>query len=630
MRLSLQPARLSNRVVYLISIVLSFFAAFLLRFDFLIPSDEFGHLRRGLLIAIVVKILVFHIARLHQSWRQYTGPGDLMHIVMTNALASAAAVPCIFLFAGRDFPRSIYIIDFGVCVGLTATFSLISQVHLPTWWRIRAKSTQKRILIYGAGEAGTMLLREILGNPSLGYRVDGFLDDDPQIKGCVIMGVPVLGTGRNAPHIIERLKRRGIEIREIILVFTSATGTQMREALANCRAAGVDCRTIPGIGELLEDRELSSQIRNFSVKDLLGRQPVVLDEEKVRANISGRCVMVTGAGGSIGSELCRQVARFEPRKLIAFDQSESDLFRIDAQLRKMFPSVPVVAELGDIRDLDHLREVLKLHSVESIYHAAAYKHVPLLETHVVEAVRNNVLGTWNVLAAARECNVSEFVMISSDKAVNPTSLMGASKRVCEKIVEAIPPEETEWRTKTVAVRFGNVLASNGSVVPTFQAQIAAGGPVTVTHPDMQRYFMTVTEAVMLVLQAATMGKGREIYVLDMGEPVKIVDLAKNMIRLAGLKEDEDIEIHFTGLRPGEKLFEELNLKDERILPTFHPKIKIFQDPPVGWESMRRAIREMRGLAFERNSEELLTKIMDLVAEYTPESRRRPLKASAAV
>ncbi|HTR37629.1 MAG TPA: nucleoside-diphosphate sugar epimerase/dehydratase [Bryobacteraceae bacterium] len=628
MRLSLQRASIANRVAYLGATVLSMIAAFALRFDFRIPSDEIVHLERAVLVAVIAKVSIFHFERLHRTWRRFTGPGDLAHILLANLLASAVTAIGIILYAGREFPRSIYAIDFVLCAFVTASLSYMALIRLPVWKPRGPKPGRKRILIYGAGSAGNMLLREVQANRALEYEVEGFLDDDPLKKGCSMLGVRVLGSGRDAIHIVEGLKRRGIELQEIIVSFTAASGQQMREALANCRAAGVTCRTVPGIGELLESKVLSAQIRNFSVNDLLGRQPVNLNEEKVRSSIAGRSVLVTGAGGSIGSELCRQIARFEPRQLVAFDQAESDLFRIDSQLREKFPALSVSPELGDIRDYTRLQEVMERHGIDSIYHAAAYKHVPLLETHVVEAVRNNVLGTWNLLHVAREHQVANFLMISSDKAVNPTSLMGASKRVCEMLVSAAPPAGNAWPTRTVSVRFGNVLGSNGSVVPIFQTQIATGGPVKVTHPDMQRYFMTIPEAVMLVLQASTMGQGGEIFVLDMGEPVKIVDLARNMIRLAGLREGDDIEIQFTGLRPGEKLFEELNLKDERILPTFHPKIKVFQDPPVRWETMQRAVREMESLAAERNAEQLLLRITDLVAEYAPAAAKRLRKACA--
>jgi FlaA1/EpsC-like NDP-sugar epimerase len=323
---------------------------------------------------------------------------------------------------------------------------------------------------------------------------------------------------------VRHLNRRKQTVGEIIIAMPSATGPQMREALANCRAARIPCKTVPGIDELLSGRVLYAQVRNPSVQDLLGRQQVRLDEAHVQASIAGRSVLVTGAAGSIGSELCRQVARFNPACLVAFDQAESDLFRIENELRERYPELDLVVALGNIRDTDRLSEVLHEHKVESIFHAAAYKHVPMMESHVLEAVRNNVLGTWNLVRAARGHNVRSLLMISSDKAVNPICVMGATKRVCERIVSARCPGNGQ--TKCVSVRFGNVLGSNGSVVPVFQAQIAAGGPIKVTHPEARRFFMTISEAVSLVVQASSRSEGSEIFVLDMGEPIRIVDLAR--------------------------------------------------------------------------------------------------------
>ena len=325
----------------------------------------------------------------------------------------------------------------------------------------------------------------------------------------------------------------------------------------------------------------------------LGRQQVRLDEAHVEASIAGRSVLVTGAAGSIGSELCRQVARFKPACLVAFDQAESDLFRIENELRERYPDLELVAALGNIRDADRLTEVLQQHGVESIFHAAAYKHVPMMESHVLEAVRNNVLGTWNLVRAARSHNVRSLLMISSDKAVNPICVMGATKRVCERIVSARWPGHGQ--TRCVSVRFGNVLGSNGSVVPVFQAQIAAGGPIKVTHPEARRFFMTISEAVSLVVQASTRSEGSEIFVLDMGEPIRIVDLAENMIRLAGKVPYEEIDIQFTGLRPGEKLIEELRGKSEGLLPTSMEKMHVIREQPLVWDRIDGWIDELKDL-----------------------------------
>ena len=557
---------------------LSLAGAFLLRFDFQLPDWVMvtkdgatvpSLFQQGLWMAVVVKTTVFLLARLHRGWWRFVGINDLLRVFFANAIGSVCFTAAVLLTTGPAeapgagaFPRSIYVIDFVLCFLMTAGARFAVRLYIEGMRDSRSRTGGRGLLIYGAGSAGRMLLREIRSNHSLGYDVLGFLDDDPKMRGALLMNVRVLGTGRDAAKLVDRYRKRSRKIEEIVIAMPSATGREMSEALSNCRAIeGVTFKTIPGMGELLNGKFLSDQIREVSLDDLLGREQVRLEEDRIHESIAGRSVLITGAGGSIGSERCRQAARFSPAKLIALDQGETELFRIDLELREKFPALNVVAEVGDIRDAERVEEVIRRHSVESIFHAAAYKHVPMMEAHVIEAVKNNVLGTWNLVKAACEYRVSNFLMISSDKAVNPTSIMGATKRIAELIVSS----ESEATTNFVSVRFGNVLGSNGSVVPLFKAQIAAGGPVTVTHPEMRRYFMSVREAVQLVLQASTMGKGSEIFVLDMGAMVRIVDLAANMIKLAGL-DPEKIEIRFTGLRPGEKLYEELMTEGENILP----------------------------------------------------------------
>jgi FlaA1/EpsC-like NDP-sugar epimerase len=546
-------------------------------------------------------------------------------------VASAGFAAVVLLGIGTAFPRSIYIIDFVLCFLMTAGARFAVRLYIEGIRDRSSKTGGKGLLIYGAGGAGRMLLREIRSNSSLGYDVIGFLDDDTKLRAAVLMNVRVLGTGRDAADIVDRHNRRkrSRKIEEIVIAMPSASGRQMREAVANCRAAGVTCKTIPGIGELLQGKVLSAQIRNVSLDDLLGREQVRLEEDRIHESIAGRSVLITGAGGSIGSELCRQAARFNPAKLIAFDQGETELFRIDLELREKYPALWVVAEVGDIRDAERVAEVIRKHSVDSIFHAAAYKHVPMMEAHVIEAVKNNILGTWNLVKAACEYRVSNFLMISSDKAVNPTSIMGATKRIAELIVSA-DSDRGPQTTRFVSVRFGNVLGSNGSVVPVFQAQIAAGGPVTVTHPEVRRYFMSVREAVQLVLQASTMGKGSEIFVLDMGEMVRIIDLAKNMIRLAGLVPDEDIEIRVIGLRPGEKLYEELMTEGENILPTHHEKIKIFRGLQVNRGLLEAWLLQLELLLEKRDPTLVINHLKELVPEYqdprTPTSPQEKKRA----
>jgi FlaA1/EpsC-like NDP-sugar epimerase len=510
-------------------------------------------------------------------------------------------------------PRSILVLDGLICFVATAFVRFFVRICHEAF---REHSGQPRtgILIYGAGAAGAELVREIQSNRCTSYQVKGFLDDDPLKQGAVILGVPVLGTGREASSVVQRLNRRKPAVEEIIIAMRSVAGRQMREVLANCRAARIPCKTVPGIDEFLSGRVLAAQVRNVSLQDLLGRQLVKLDDAPVRSGIVGHSVMITGAAGSIGSELCRQVARFAPSRLVVFDKAESDLFRIECELREAYPGIELITALGDIRDLDRLAEVMDRAMVDSVFHAAAYKHVPMMETHVLEAVRNNILGTWNVVRSARNRNIQNLLMISSDKAVNPICVMGATKRVCEKIVCAPAPEST---TRCVSVRFGNVLGSNGSVVPIFQAQIAAGGPVKVTHPEARRFFMTISEAVSLTLQASARSEGSEIFVLNMGEPIRIVDLAENMIRLAGRVPYEDIDIQFTGLRPGEKLIEEVNGKDEGMVTTCEGKMRVIRDESLHSEAVPEWIDELEELLAAREEAPIIAHIQRLVPEYLP-------------
>jgi FlaA1/EpsC-like NDP-sugar epimerase len=600
----------------------SLLLAFLLRFDMVLSASEMAILLMALPIIVPTKMVVFYLARFHRIYWRFVGVTDLLRLLVGNFAASVAFSVLTFTVVGPRFPRSIYVIDFLICFLLTAGASFAVRLYSEAIVRKLARSSGKGILIYGAGAAGRGLLREIQSNASLGYDVVGFIDDNPNTWTTDLMGVPVLGPGRDVPKIVERHQHDSTRIEEIVIAMPSATGRQMREAVACCRAAAVACKTLPGYGELLNGKVLSKQIRNVSLDDLLGREQVRLDEQRIHQRIAGQVIMITGAAGSIGSELCRQTARFLPAKLIAFDQAESELYKIELELRDRFPSLCLVAEIGDIRDSRRVDEVIGRHGVNSIFHAAAYKHVPMMESNIIEAVRNNVLGTWNLVRAAYRNRVSNFLMISSDKAVNPTSIMGVTKRVAELIVSSAPSDRSH-KTKFVSVRFGNVLGSNGSVVPLFQRQIAGGGPVTVTHPDVRRYFMSVREAVQLVLQASTMGRGSETFVLDMGEPIRILDLATNMIRLAGLVPGEDIEISFVGLRPGEKLFEELVTAEENVLPTYHDKIKIFQGPRISRSFIDSWLLELEESLERRDGAALVNHLREMVPEYRPEMGFEP-------
>ncbi|MDQ2842053.1 MAG: polysaccharide biosynthesis protein [Acidobacteriota bacterium] len=607
---------LLGRAYCVVLVAASLVGAFLLRFDFSIPRELEPLVLRSVGTFIVVKIVVFHFVGLCPKASRVSEPHYLRRTLGGNFLGSVLAGLAARLVLGDTFPRSIFLIDFLLCL---VAIELLHFVPI-RWKEHRHKrhfsGKMQPVLIYGAGTAGMALVRELRVCPELGYSVAGFIDDDPRLVNSSIIGVPVLGIGRQAASIVEGRRRRGKEVSAIIIAIASTGGREFASVMANCRVANIPTKVVPGMAELLSG-EVISRIRDVSVNEMLNRNPVQLDETKLRASIEGKAVMVTGAAGSIGSELCRQLARFRPSCLAIFDQAESELFKIDRELRDRYPNLNILCQLGDIRDPPRIMQALEESQAVSIYHAAAYKHVPMIESHVLEAVRNNIIGTWNLVCAAKRKAVQSFVMISTDKAVNPTSLMGTTKRICELIVAAAA--NTRDKARFVSVRFGNVLGSNGSVVHTFRAQIAAGGPVKVTHPDMRRYFMTIPEAVMLTLQASTMGQGTEIFVLDMGEPVKIVDLARNMIRLAGLVPDEDIEIQFIGLRPGEKLFEEIKLEGENILPTYHEKIRIFGDLPVDWDDMMLEIAEVQHALASRSEADTIRWMSRLVPEYEPKA-----------
>ena len=603
-----------RQFILAVVIVQSMVVAFALRFEFAIPQEKLSLLFKGILLALAIKLPIFHLLKLDRGGWRYLEFSDIKSQFVGNFAASVAFTIAAYIWMGSAFPRSVYCIGFLVNFLITTSILFMIRVYKDPVETNRVANA-KSILIYGAGVAGRALLRDVQSRPSIGYRVVGFLEDDPGKRELQFSGVPVLGKGREAATIVARLRAKRIEIEEIVVAMPSADARKRSEALANCRAAQVKCRTVPTLVELLTGQVLA-QIRDVSCADLLGREPVQLDLERIRSMISDKCVLITGGGGSIGSELCQQLGRFMPAKMVVFDQAETELYRIEGELTANFPRLKVVSEMGTIRSFRQVCDVIEEHRVNSIFHAAAYKHVPMMEIHPLEAAENNVLGTYHLVEAALLNRVSSFVMISSDKAVNPTNIMGLTKRVTELLVASMPKPKLGIGTKFVSVRFGNVLGSNGSVVQLFREQIAAGGPVTVTHPDMQRYFMTIPEAVQLVLEASTLGSGGEIFVLEMGKQVRIVELAENMIRLSG-RDPAEIEIRFTGLRPGEKLFEEVRTSGEHILPTHHSKIKIFAGPAPARQDMVLWVQELERLLTQRNQEATLCHLASLVPEYTP-------------
>lgn len=618
-----------GRRALLLAVQIAIFAispviAFLLRLDLRIPPQFFIHLRYGVVVFVLIKAVVFRVANLDRGWWRYVSLADLLRILIGNVVASAIGSAVILIVDPIGFPRSIYLIDLMICFLATAGVRVIVRMTYEAVSEGRKnKESRKNVVIYGAGTAGISLLKEIQNNPKLLYRVRGFLDDDVRKRGVRILGVPVLGNRREIRTIVAD---NSIEI--ILIAIPSAGGTAMTEILEHCHAAGVDCKTVPGFGEFIEGRDLAGQIRDVAVEDLLGRKPVHLDSAQICSALRGKVVLVTGAGGSIGSELCRQIARFHPARIVGLEMAETPLFELDYELQRAFPDIPFHAEIGSIQNTARLAELMRYHAPSVIYHAAAYKHVPLMEQHVFEAVENNIFGTYNLAAAAVEHGVESFVMISSDKAVRPTNIMGATKRVAEYLLADLHGGPTKF----VAVRFGNVLGSNGSVVPIFKRQIAARGPVTVTHPDMRRFFMTTPEACQLVLQAGVIGDNGQVCVLDMGEPVKIVDLARKLILLSGLRPDHDIKIEYSGIRPGEKLYEELSSMTENTVPSTHEKIRIFvrdhPDPGI----VRNGLRQLRDACAARDARSLVLALKDLVEDYNPSANvlRRALEPQASV
>jgi FlaA1/EpsC-like NDP-sugar epimerase len=609
--------RVPVSMIYALVFALSVLIAFLLRFEYSIPKEELPNLTSGILVAVVVKMLGVRISGLDRGWLGYAGLYDLPMILVTNVGGSLVFGLITHFLVAPAFPRSVFGIDFVLALLATATVRFAFRIYKELVIREIGMEGRKHILIYGADAVGMTMLREVNTNPKLGYRVLGFLDDDPKKRHEVYNGVRVLAAGRHAARVVEHYRLSSTPVQEIIIAMPSASGAEMREILANCRAAGVPCKTIPSMGELLTGKVLTSQIREVSVLDLLGRAPVDLDENVLTAAIRGRVIVVTGAAGSIGSELCRQIARHGPRQIVGIDQAESDLFRIDLEIKEKFPQVDFVPQMADICDWPRIDQIFGRYKIHSVFHAAAYKHVPMMEAHPLEAVRNNVVGTYNVAEIARRHKVEMFLMISSDKAVNPTNVMGATKRAAELIISSMPTRAENGATRFVSVRFGNVLNSNGSVIPLFKAQIAAGGPLTVTHPQIRRYFMTIPEATQLVLQASTMGRGSEIYVLDMGEAVKILDLAKNMIKLSGKEPDVDIEIRFTGLRPGEKLYEELITSGDNIQTTYHPKIRIFCGRRLTRSATEDWLASVQDALKRQDEAGVVGLLKDLAPEYQP-------------
>ena len=588
--------------------ILAWSLAYLLRFNFDLPDSFAAELRHTLAWIVPLELLIFWRFGLYRGIWRYASTGDLRRIVIAVAL-SAAAIPLLFwmLRLGLVIPRSVLIINPLLLILIMGGSRFVYRMWKEQNLYGDIKLHGEPVLVLGAGDAAASLAKELA--KSSDWRLVGFLDDDSARHGRTLNGIRILGGLDSLPVWAERLS-----VTQVIIAMPSSSHQQRKHAIQLCNQAKVKALTVPSFDDLMSGKVSVSQLRPIELDDLLGRDPVVLDDAGLHGLLSGKAVMVTGAGGSIGSELCRQIARFAPSTLVLFEQSEFALYTLEQEFRQAHPTLNFVCLVGDVRDAARVDEALRLHRPAVLFHAAAYKHVPLMEQHNAwQAIRNNVLGTHTVAQAAQRHGVGKFVMISTDKAVNPTNVMGASKRLAEMACQALQPSGT---TRFVSVRFGNVLGSSGSVIPKFRAQIAQGGPITVTHPEITRYFMSIPEAAQLVLQAGLMGQGGEIFVLDMGEPVKIVDLAKDLIRLSGYTEEE-IKIEFSGLRPGEKLYEELLANDENTLPTPHPKLRIAQarQPDAAWLALLLEWAEAPSMA----DQQVRSALTEWVPEYQPDN-----------
>ncbi len=576
---------------------------------------------------LIVKTLIFGMKKLFRGGWQYAGIRDVISILVASWLFVLVAAGAMFiipwstqhfrapvLVAIADyfgtFPKGVLPLDFLGTVFFVCTARL--------WFRIYRQERRpispdglRRVLIIGAGNAAETIIREIDRMSVEKYRVIGLVDDDPAKRKIIMHGAPVLGTTDEIADLCE-----DFDIDEILIAITSASRKDMQRIIDLCGDTNLKFSALPAVSDLIDGKITVSQMRPVDIEDLLGRDVVQLDDDAIGKFLSGRRILITGAGGSIGSEMCRQICKYTPNQLILVEQAETPLFDIDNELRKKHPEISIAARICDIFDRDRVMELWDQHRPEVVIHAAAHKHVPLMEHNPCEAIKNNILGTRNVADASCKFDTDEFVMISTDKAVNPSSVMGASKRVAEIYTQALNGTDN-CRTQFKAVRFGNVLGSAGSVIPTFRRQIAEGGPVCVTHPDMTRYFMTIPEASRLVLQAASTGTGGQIYLLDMGESVKIVDLAKQMITLSGFVPDKEIEIKFIGVRPGEKLYEELRSTGEDLEPTVHPKVNIWKSCKGDWKLIQEMFTKFEKLQNCFDRAPVVALLQEMIPEYKP-------------
>jgi FlaA1/EpsC-like NDP-sugar epimerase len=619
-RLLVRPLQFS---VDLLVLIAAFTLAYLVRFDFALPETERTHFLMQVIPVVLFQFVLLRLAGIYTFIWRYVGMAEL-RTFLKAAFYSAIPLLLTRLFLNEEFqslriPVSITLMDTVLAFGGVLGVRVLRRDIYETWGKRnhvngKGKTGQRSILLIGAGRAGVMVAKEIQSRSDTDLHIAGFVDDAPQKHGSAIHGIKVVGTTNELPRLV-----RELNIDHVVVAIAQASRADFRRILDICERIPVKVRTVPSLYEVLQGKLRVSRIRDVQVEDLLGREPVQLDEPEIARFVAGKVVMVTGAGGSIGLELARQVARFRPSALLLVERAEFALFSIDRELRGSWPDLQIVPLVADVGRETRMRPIFKKYQPALVLHAAAHKHVPMMEFNATEAVRNNVLATGLLGQLAAEFNIEAFVLISTDKAVRPSSVMGATKRTAELVIQDL---SNRCATRYVAVRFGNVIGSTGSVIPIFNEQIRKGGPVTVTHPDMTRYFMTIPEAAQLVLQAGAMGQGGEIFILDMGKPVRILELAKSAITLSGLRPFSDIEIVFTGIRPGEKLFEELELTEEQTSRTRHPKIFIGKINVYPEDKMRDALERLAMLTESESEVEIRRFLNELLPEarlYVPDT-----------
>ena len=592
-----------------LALCLASFLGLFVRFDLNISKIPPEYARAALEFLpyyILASLVIFFLARMYSTMWSVAGVREALHVVAACGLASLVQIAGMMLLQ-LSVPRSFFLVSFAALCAKELGIRLSYRVVISLFGN-HSKKAAKRIMIVGAGTSGSVILKEMTTSSLVNGCVVCFVDDDKNKAGKFLNGVPVAGNRNDIPRLAEEYK-----IDEIYIAIPSASAKERKAIIEICRETGCQVKILPGIYQLINGEVSIAKLRNVEIEDLLGRDPIRVNLDEIMGYVSGKVVLVTGGGGSIGSELCRQVASHTPKQLIIFDIYENNAYDIQLELKEKYPDLDLVVLIGSVRNTHRIETVFEKYRPDIVYHAAAHKHVPLMEDSPNEAIKNNVFGTYKTAKAADKYGTSRFVLISTDKAVNPTNIMGASKRMCEMVVQMM---NARSKTDFVAVRFGNVLGSNGSVIPLFKKQIEQGGPVTVTHPDIIRYFMTIPEAVSLVLQAGAYAKGGEIFVLDMGEPMKILDLAKNLIRLSGYTPDVDIPIVFTGLRPGEKLYEELLMNEEGMQDTPNKLIHIGKPIEFDMERFEEQLEELYVTANE-DGDGIREDVMRIVGTYHP-------------